>query len=375
MLTWLCQCLVWYLFHATGLEEGHDYFVHNKRFYRSIILYGSLGLGESYTAGDWSTPDLHKFLACLCIAPHIKQIQQLASWLSPLEWWRWFTTCCWNPQTLRGSRKVAEVHYNLDPNMYEKMLSSPMMYSCAYWKEAKTLEAAQLNKIMLLGRKLQLSAEHTVLDIGCGWGDLAIILAQKFGCQVVGLTISTEQCKIARQRAAEAGVSDKVTFILQDYREHQGCYDRVVSVGMAEHVGWQNLQTYFKCVHQFLKSGGLAVIHSITGRTNGPVGDAWIEKYIFPNSAIPSHEALISALRPVNLEIEDIQNFGPDYALTLAAWLENFNTLCASTLNPVFVRTWRYYLIASEVQFIIRGLQLFQIVLSKDRRERYDAPR
>jgi len=285
------------------------------------------------------------------------------------------TARCFNLQTLLGSRKVGKEHYDLDPVMYEKMLSFPMLYSCAYWKGVETLEAAQHQKIMLLARKLQLTPDSSVLDIGCGWGDMAITLAKEVGCCVTGITISEQQLRIAQQRAEDQGVSDRVTFILQDYREHRGVYDRVVSVGMLEHVGIGNLTTYFQCVKRFLRPGGLAVIHSITGRTNGLVGDPWVSRYIFPNSAIPSHEAWISALRPVDLEIEDVQCLGCDYSRTLAAWYSRFEAHCAYHLPPKQERQWRYYLKVCEAQFAIRGLQLWQVVLSNGRTERYDAPR
>ena len=375
MLTWACQCLVWYVLQSAGLVLGRDYVVHDKRFYRSLVFGGSLGLGESYMRGDWSSPDLRGFFVKLCSSSYLQWIQQVWGWVSPLEWWRWFTSHYFNSQTLIGSRKVGKEHYDLDHTMYERMLSTPMLYSCAYWRNVETLEEAQHQKIMLLGRKLQLTSGMSVLDIGCGWGDLAITFAKEFGCTVTGLTISEQQRKVAEQRAEAAGVSDKVVFILQDYREHSGLYDRVVSVGMLEHVGFHNLTTYFQCVKKFLREGGLAVIHSITGRTNTSIGDAWTNRYIFPNSAIPSHDAWITSLRPVELEIEDIQNLGHDYSRTLSEWRKRFDAQCANELDLHFVRMWHYYLTTSEVQFAIRGLQLWQVVLSNGRRERYDAPR
>ena len=372
--TWLCQHLVWYLFRDAGLELGRDYTVNDDSFYRDLVLRGSLGLGESYMEGKWSTTNLHYFFRCLFTARKLQFVQWLWSWLSPVEWWRWLVVV-YGPRFLVDAHKVGKVHYDLDPQLYQEMLSTPMMYSCAYWKDVETLEEAQLQKMDLLARKLELKEGMRVLDIGCGWGDMAIFLAQKYGCKVVGLTISKEQQRIAKERAVKAGVEDKVTYLLQDYREHREMYDRVVSIGMLEHVNFNNLTAYFKCVERFLHLGGLAVIHSITGRTNTPVGDGFISKHIFPNSAIPSHEAWISSLRPVDLEIEDIQSLGPDYSRTLEAWRVNFEKYCAGNLSLTEVRMWRYYLTASEVQFDTRGLQLWQVVLSSGRTTRYDAPR
>ena len=371
MFKWILK----WIFSLAELEEGRDYVVRDEEFYRNVVLRGSLGLGESYVRGEWSSPDLLSFFMRLCSSPHVRYIQQVWGWISPTEWWRWLTSYYFNPQTLIGSRKVGKEHYDLDPSMYEKMLSTPMMYSCAYWKDVTTLEQAQHQKIMLLARKLQLSADSTVLDIGCGWGDMAITLAKEIGCNVTGITISEQQLRIARQRAEDQGVGEKVKFVLEDYRQHKGVYDRVVSIGMLEHVGVNNLTEYFHCVRSFLRVGGLAVIHSITGRTNGLVGDPWIGKYIFPNSAIPSHQAWISSLRPVELEIEDVQNLGIDYARTLDAWRDNFINHCSQNLSRNSERLWVYYLTVCEAQFRIRGLQLFQMVLSRERVERYDAPR
>lgn len=367
------EYIITQLFNRAGLRHGVDFTVHDQSFYRDLILKGSLGLGESYMAGKWSSPDLVAFIAKLTSSEWLMRLSYWLSWLYPLELLRTIITSIFG-QTRSEARVVGQQHYDLSGEMYEQMLGTPMLYSCAYWKNVDDLDSAQLAKMDLLCRKLDLVEGEIVLDIGCGWGDMAIHMAKEYGCRVVGLTISAGQKEFAENRAEQAGVSDKVTFLLQDYRDHVGSYDKIVSIGMLEHVTYSKLTCYFQRVHDMLKPGGLAAIHSITGRTCNAVGDPWISKYIFPNSAIPSYSAWISALRPVPLEVEDIQNLGPDYAKTLHAWAENYDRLCDKP-DSRFVRMWNYYLSVCEAQFITRGLNLWQVVLSKNRAERYDAPR
>jgi cyclopropane-fatty-acyl-phospholipid synthase len=372
VLAWLCQRVVTYVLLLAGLEVGKDYTVNDPHFYRDVLFRGSLGLGESYMAGYWETPDLVDFFVKLCSNQPVARIGYWVSWCYPWEWFRTAWIWLWGAQDIEGAKEVGRKHYDLSPEMYEKMLDTPMQYSCGYWRGAETLSEAQIGKMELLARKLKLAPGQQVLDIGCGWGDLAIHLAKKYSCHVTGLTISAKQRETALERATNAGVADRVTILLEDYRQHQGTYDRIVSVGMLEHTQISNLPLYFTCVERLLRSGGIAVIHSIANRTNTDVGDPWISRYIFPNSAIPSYSAWVNALRQVPLEIEHIQNIGPDYARTLAAWRERFNQLCLSGLSETFIRMWNYYLTVCEAQFRIRSLNLWQMVLTKGRQDRYD---
>lgn len=373
MLTRFCQWVVLSLFAQADVVVGRDLTVSDPTFYRDVVFSGSLGLGESYMNGKWDTDDLAGLILKLSTCAELVRIKWWLSWISPFEMLRQLLWRVINPQSLSRSRKVGEQHYDLSTEMYEKMLSRPMMYTCAYWKDVDTLEAAQTQKVELVCRKLQLEAGDEVLDIGCGWGDLAIHMAKEYGCRVVGLTISREQQLYAQERARVAGVEDRVSFLLEDYREHKASYDKVVSLGALEHFGVDNLGLFFNIVEQRLRSGGLALIHSITGRTTTGHGDPWFHKYIFPNGAIPSYSVWVNAVSTAPLEIEDVQALGTDYGKTLRAWYDNFNAKC--DMPERFTRMWHYYLQASESQFRCRGLNLWQMVLSKGRRERYDAPR
>jgi len=373
MLTRFCQWVVLSLLARTNIVLGRDFTVADPTFYRDVVLNGSIGLGESYMNKKWDSPDLASFIEKVATSPLLMRVQWWLSWCYPFEVLRMLLWYVLNPQSITRSRVVGEQHYDLSTDMYEKMLSLPMMYTCAYWKDVDTLETAQLQKMDLVCRKLQLKAGERVLELGCGWGAFAIHAAKKYGCMVTALTISREQQRYAQEQAVVAGVADRVTFLFQDYREHRGVYDKVASIGLLEHAGWSNAQGFFEVVEQSLAPNGLACIHSIVGRTNTPYGDPWINKYIFHGGAIPSYASWVTALREVPLEIEDVHSLGTDYARTLRAWYDNFNAKCE--MSPRFTRMWHFYLQVSEAQFRCRGLNLWQMVLSKGRRERYDAPR
>jgi cyclopropane-fatty-acyl-phospholipid synthase len=373
MLTALCKRAVVYLFQKADVVVGRDITVRDETFYYDVATKGSLGLGESYTAGKWSSPNLVEVIQKLSTSPTLQQAKYWMSWLYPLVWVRTILMMVFG-QSREEAREVGKQHYDLSTTMYEQMLGTPMQYSCAVWKNVETLGDAQLQKMELLCRKLGLNEGERVLDIGCGWGDLAIYIAKEHGCFVTGITISEGQRAYAEQKAIQAGVEDRVTFMLCDYRDHNIMYDKIVSVGMLEHCTRSNLPGYFQKVHDLLRPGGLAVIHSITKRKCDRDIDPWISKYIFPNSAIPSNSTWVNALRLVPLEIEDVQNIGPDYAKTLHAWYDRYRTLCNQS-DPRFSRMWQYYLNVCEAQFLVRELNVWQMVLSKERMERYDAPR
>lgn len=242
-----------------------------------------------------------------------------------------------------------------------------MSYSCAYWHNARGLEEAQQKKLDMICRKLELQPGERLLEIGCGWGGLARYAAEHYGVEVVGITVSKEQQKLARERCAGLPVS--IEFM--DYRNLTETFDKVVSVGMFEHVGPKNYPAYFDTVHRVLKGNGLFLLHTIGNYTTSPRTDAWLDKYIFPNGKLPSAREMTTVLEDRFL-IEDWHNFGADYDRTLMAWWENFDKAwpsLGSKYSNRFYRMWKYYLMSSAGFFRSRQGQLWQLVLSKRERE------
>jgi cyclopropane-fatty-acyl-phospholipid synthase len=268
-----------------------------------------------------------------------------------------------NRQTRARARRVGEHHYDVGNDLYERMLDRRMMYSCGYWKTATDLDAAQEAKLELIADKLGLESGMHVLDIGCGWGGAAAYFAETRGCEVIGVTISNEQAKLASERCADLPVEIRV----QDYRDVTETFDRVYSIGMFEHVGVKNYRTYMQvCRDRLRDDTGLALIHTIGGSRSRHTTDPWFEKYIFPNSMLPSAAQITEAAEGL-LELQDWHNFGVDYDRTLMAW--HANTEAAwddlSDYDERFRRMWRFYLLASAGSFRAGNLQLWQIVLSR----------
>lgn len=271
---------------------------------------------------------------------------------------------------LLRARRNAERHYDLDAELFRRFLDEDMQYSCAYFeREGMSLEEAQRAKCRHIARKLCLRPGERVLDIGCGWGGMAFYLAENHGVEVTGLTLSRDQYDEARRRAAERGLENRVRFELCDYREHEGRYDAVVSVGMFEHVGRPQYRTYFDRVHGLLAPRGRALIHTI-GRS-GPPADSrtWIQRYIFPGGYIP---ALSEAARPIEhsgLVLSDLEIWRRHYAETLRQWNERFQAArgeFAERLGEDFCRMWEFYLIGCRAVFIWGDLVVFQFQLALD---------
>lgn len=272
-----------------------------------------------------------------------------------------------NPETW-ARRNVAH-HYDLTPEIYDLFLDADRQYSCAYFaEEDATLERAQAAKKAHIARKLLVSRGMRVLDIGCGWGGLALTLARDHGATVTGITLSREQLAVARERAKAAGLADKVTFELIDYRAMTGQFDRIVSVGMFEHVGAPNFGTFFKVVRERLSQDGVALIHTI-GRTAPPTAtNPWIAKYIFPGGYIPSLSEVAEAIQENGLRIGDIECLRLHYAMTLRCWFDRFSAkadVAAALKDERFVRMWRYYLAASEQTFRHSPQDVFQFQLCR----------
>ncbi|MEO8115601.1 MAG: cyclopropane-fatty-acyl-phospholipid synthase family protein, partial [Phenylobacterium sp.] len=268
-----------------------------------------------------------------------------------------------------AARRNVAHHYDLSVDFYRRFLDPDLQYSCGYFPTPQTsLEEAQAAKKRHLAAKLLIQPDHRVLDIGCGWGGLALTLAQETGALVEGITLSTEQLAAARARAAAQGLDARARFSLVDYRDVAGPYDRIVSVGMFEHVGRPNFQTYFDQVARLLDDDGVAVIHSI-GRSEGPgFTQPWIAKYIFPGGYIPALSEVMAAIERAGLIVTDIEILRLHYAETLRCWRERFQAQRAEIAvlyDERFCRMWEFYLSVSEIAFRYRGHMVFQLQLAK----------
>ncbi|PDO90445.1 cyclopropane fatty acyl phospholipid synthase [Kosakonia pseudosacchari] len=338
--------------------EPWDIRVHDTRFFKRVLQQGSLGLGESYMEGWWDCKQLDAFFDKLLRARLDEQRPARFADLMRIAAARLV-----NPQSRRRAWQVGEVHYDLGNDLFSRMLDPHMQYSCGYWKNADELCAAQEDKLALICEKLQLKPGMTLLDIGCGWGGLAEYAARHYGVSVEGITISAEQKAYAESHSE--GLDIRI--LLQDYRDLDKRYDRIVSVGMFEHVGPKNYATYFSAVDRCLKPDGLFLLHSIGSNKSLHNVDAWINKYIFPNGCLPSLKQIAEASEPYFV-IEDVHNFGADYDKTLMAWHRRFNQAwpqIAGNYSTQFHRMFNYYLTACAGAFRARNIQLWQIVLSR----------
>lgn len=339
-------------------KDPWDIEVHDERVYKRLLRDGSLGLGESYMDGWWDSPSVDSVIERL-LSAHIDQ-KISANWgfLFDVLKMRLF-----NLQSVRRAYQVGEKHYDLGNDLFRAMLDPRMIYTCGYWKDAQNLTEAQEHKLDLICKKIHLQPGQTVLDIGCGWGGFAKFAAEKYGAIVTGITISKEQVPLAEEFCKGL----PVTILLQDYRSMTGQFDRVVSIGMFEHVGYKNYRTYMEVAARCLKDDGMFLLHTI-GQNIPLRSDPWIERYIFPNGILPSPSLITKASESLFV-LEDWHNFGPDYDKTLMAWYENFTTHwpeLSKNYDERFRRMWSYYLLSCAGAFRGRVLQLWQIVYSKN---------
>lgn len=339
-------------------DKPWDMQVHNLKLYDRILSGGSIGFGEAYMAGWWDCEALDEFFFRILYHRVDKKI--------PVDINTAFYTLkakLKNLQTKNRAKEVAYKHYDIGNALFEKMLDKHMMYSCGYWKTAGNLDEAQEAKLDLICRKLKLEKGMRLLEIGCGWGGFAKYAAEKYGVSVVGITISEQQAILAR--AVNTGLPVEIR--VQDYREIEGEFDRVVSIEMLEAVGHRNFRSYMEVSEQNLTRDGIFLIHTIGGNYNAKTTDPWIDKYIFPNGMLPSASQLSKAWQGLFV-LEDWHNFGPDYDPTLLAWLKNFEDSWESikdNYDETFYRMWRYYLNASAASFRSRKNHVWQIVLTK----------
>jgi cyclopropane-fatty-acyl-phospholipid synthase len=339
-----------------------DLRVLDDRFYDRVLSQGTLGLGESYMDGSWDCAALDQFME-RALRHGIKNYAP-TDWRIPLAVLRLRLL---DLQSVRRSKRVAEVHYDLGNDFFSRMLGSTMTYSCGYWPNASSLDEAQDKKHDLICDKLRLDRGHRLLDVGCGWGRLLAHAHRRTGCQGWGVTVSEPQWR----HATEAYKDLPLRFSLVDYRDRsvaaEGPFDRIASVGMFEHVGARHHRAFFARMASLLADDGLFLLHTIGNREKTGV-DPWIDKYIFPNSAAPCVSDIAQAIDEFFV-LEDWHSLGQDYERTLMAWAENFEAYARSaefTFDRRFYRMWRYYLYSFAGSFRARNyLQLWQIVLSK----------
>ncbi|GDX05961.1 cyclopropane fatty acyl phospholipid synthase [Buttiauxella sp. A111] len=335
-----------------------DIQVHNPDFYKRVLQEGSIGLGESYMEGWWDCAALDVFFEKILRAKLDEKMPKNFRDLIRVAGMRLF-----NLQTRKRAWIVGKEHYDIGNDLFAKMLDPYMQYSCGYWKKATSLPQAQEAKLKMLCEKLQLQPGMRLLDIGCGWGGLAQYAAEHYNVHVTGVTISEEQQKMAQDRCTWLDVSIK----LMDYRDLDTTFDRIVSVGMFEHVGPKNYDTYFEVVNRCLKPGGMFLLHTIGANKSDNNVDAWINKYIFPNGCLPSVKQIASASEP-HFVVEDWHNFGADYDLTLMEWHQRFNRFWPEIQNNYtesFKRMFNYYLMSCAGAFRARDIQLWQVLFSR----------
>ena len=345
-------------------SRPQDIHVHNDSWYGRLLSGGSLALGESYMDGWWDAEAVDETISCIVRARLQDTIRPSASLL-----WLILHAKITNRQSTKRAFIVGEQHYDIGNDLYERMLDPWMQYSCGYWTDGVTnLDEAQEAKLDLIARKLKLEPGMRVLDVGCGWGGLAKYLAEKHGVSVVGLTISKEQATYAKEWTKGLPVE----IIIADYRTYvTEPFDRIVSVGMFEHVGYKNYRTYMEHMHRLLKDDGIFLLHTIGGNITHSAGDPWSDRYIFPNGMLPSPTQMGSALEKLFI-IEDWHNFGAYYDHTLMAWCKNFESAWAELKGKAryddrFYRMWKYYLLSFAGAFRARNkTELWQIALTKN---------
>lgn len=342
-----------------GGDRPWDIVVHDERLYSRALRGGSLAFGEAYMDGWWSVPALDQFFDKFLSAGLNEHAEgKIVGML------RESARYVYNFQSKARAHIVGEKHYDIGNDLYRAMLDRRMVYTCGYFEQATTLEDAQEAKLDLVCRKIGLRKGDRVLDIGCGWGSFAKFAAERYGAEVVGLTISKEQAALARAEC----VGLPIEIRLQDYREVQGVFDHVISIGMFEAVGAKNFRTYMETVRRVLKPDGLFLLHTIGGNHSTLTTDAWLDRYIFPNGMLPSIAQIGKSIEGLFV-MEDWHNFGAYYDRTLMEWHARFQTAWpelsrAEKYDDRFKRMWEYYLLMCAGSFRSRTNQLWQIVLS-----------
>ncbi len=339
-------------------DRPWDIQVHNEGFYDRVLRDASLGLGEAYVDGWWDSDAIDQFIDRVLRKNLREEVENNLRLVFQV-----LRAKLTNRQSRNRAYEVGVEHYDLGNALYEAMLDKRLNYTCGYWRDADNLDDAQEAKLELVCRKIGIHPGMKILELGCGWGSFAKYAAEKHGASVLGVTVSKEQ--VALGMAMCKGLP--VELRLQDYREVEGEYDAVISIGVMEHVGYKNYHTYMDVVDRCLKPDGVAFIHTIGGNASITTGEPWTDKYIFPNGMLPSITQLGKAMEG-KFVMEDWHNFGPYYDNTLMAWHKNFNDAwprLKDKYDERFHRMWNYYLLSSAGGFRSRSQQLWQIVMTR----------
>ena len=358
------------LFEYAGVkingDRPFDIQVHDERFFERVMSEAFLGFGESYMEGWWDSERLDETVTKLALAKLENKIK--GNWKIA---WHALRSRIFNLQKPSRAKEVGEKHYDIGNDLYKAMLDKRMNYTSAYWKNARDLDEAQEAKLELICRKLQLEEGMSVLELGCGFGAFAGYAAEKYGVKVTGFTVSKNQYEYAKERYKDLPVK----FYLEDYRKAEGKYDRVISIGIMEHVGYKNYRTYMEVVKRTLKSDGIGFVHTIGRNDSATTANPWLTKYIFPNGMLPSIAQLGAAMEKLFV-MEDWHNFGPHYDLTLMEWYKNINGAwenLGEKYDERFKRMWNFYLLTSAAGFRARETQLWQIVFTHIGRKQPDS--
>ena len=336
--------------------------VRDKWTALKIGLHPFLCFGEAYVDGTMTTDDLWQLLKVIGVNLRDRPRSRFNPFLTALR--RLIPA-----NSRSASRRNVAHHYDLSDRLYRLFLDKDMQYSCAYFEQpAMGLDAAQLAKKRHIAAKLALQPGQSVLDIGCGWGGMALHLARNHNARVTGVTLSREQFDVAQARTHAANASDKVSFQLSDYRDVAGRFDRIVSVGMFEHVGAANFETFFATVADKLNDDGVALIHTIGRKGEFSGSNAWINKYIFPGGYIPSLSQIAAAAEAAGLWITDVESLRLHYAETLKAWRERFQAHrdeIRALYDERFCRMWEFYLASCEMSFRYGDMMVYQVQVAR----------
>jgi cyclopropane-fatty-acyl-phospholipid synthase len=309
-------------------------------------------------AGWWDCPRIDEFI-CRLLKGNIED--RIRGNLRTLLFY--LSARIFNRQSLARVDIIARRHYNLGNDLFFSFLDPYNQYSCAYFQETEDLAEAQKKKLDLICRKIHLRQEDHVLDVGCGWGGFARYAADNYGCTVTAVNISEEQIRYAQEFCKNLPVK----ILREDYRQIQGSFDKIVSVGMFEHVGQKNYRTFMKIAHRCLKEGGIFLLHTIGGNVSRVNCDPWVNRYIFPNGMLPSIAQISRAAEDLFV-VEDIHNLGPHYQKTLLSWNDRFQrawSRLSEKYDRIFKRMWEYYFLSSAGTFCARNIQAWQIVMTK----------
>ncbi len=354
--------------------------IRDPRTYDRVVTFGALGFCEAYMDGWWdeANDNLVELIGLFYRnRVYAKAAQKLTV---PLVWKIISQRLATIPLLIENSRKNVQHHYDLGNDFYQCFLDSTLTYSCGYQRHlSDSLDTMQLQKYELICRKLAFKPGETLIDIGCGWGGMLTYAAERYGVTGTGITLSVEQAKLAKERIAQRGLSDRIEIVIADYREIQGQYDKFVSIGMFEHVGKGNFSTFMAKAKELLKPNGIGLLHTIATESAERNG-AWVDKYIFPGGYAPQLHELAQAMLSVRLTVAHCENLKPHYAETLKRWKDNFvlNRAQVASLSPVyderFLRMWYLYLQSFEASFRYGALQVHQLLFYRDKLWPLDVP-